>query len=168
MNFLDENRGLKDNWIADNIYFLAVALILAFGVIQTTGTALETDNPVVTVVSCSMYPEYKVGDVVMVKGESFENINEGDVIVFDAESQEVDIPVIHRVISKGENSLETQGDNTQGQNEFEKDIRPDQIHGKAFFSIPRVGLVKLGTMDILGLTGQPFVFDSIPACERVN
>lgn len=168
MDFLQKWNKVKNHRLFDEFYFFALALILAFGVIQTTGTALDTDRPVVTVVSCSMYPQYKVGDVIMVQGESFEDIEEDDVIVFDAESPDVSIPVIHRVVLKRNDSLETRGDNTRGQNDFEKDISTDQIHGTAFFRVPRVGLIKLAAMDITGLEGQPLVFDSIPKCERLT
>lgn len=159
---------LKDSRFFSEFYFFSVALLLAFGIIQSTGVVLDTDKPVVTVVSCSMYPEYDVGDVIVVEGERFEDIREGDVIVYDAESADVNIPIIHRVILKNEVYLETQGDNTRGQHDFEKNITGDQIHGKAAFSIPRVGLVKILAMDILGYSGdRPLVIDNTPSCQRV-
>lgn len=168
---MDVEETWKDirnsEWFSE-FYFLAVALILAFGIIQTTGAVLDTEKPVVTVVSCSMYPEYNVGDIIVVKGEKFEDIEEDDVIVYDAESPETDIPIIHRVIIKREDSLETQGDNTRGQHEFEKNITADQIYGEAFFKIPRVGLVKILAMDLVGFSGDtPLVIDNTPDCYRV-
>lgn len=159
---------IKNSRTFSEFYFLAVALILAFGIIQSAGTVLETEKPVVTVVSCSMYPEYNVGDVILVKGAEFGEIQESDVIVYDAESTEVNIPIIHRVIIKNENSLETQGDNTRGQHDFEKNITSEQIYGKAFFSVPRVGLVKILAMDLAGYSGdRPLVIDNTPSCRRV-
>lgn len=159
---------LKNTRIFTEFYFIALALVLAFGIIQTSGVVLNADKPVVTVVSCSMYPEYNVGDVILVQGQSFEEIEEGDVIVYDAESPQVNIPIIHRVILKTEDHVETKGDNTRGQHEFEKNIRPDQIYGEAAFSIPRVGLVKILAMDILGYSGdRPLVIDNTPSCHRV-
>lgn len=161
-------NSVKNSDIFDEFYFLAIALILAFGIIQTTGAALDTDRPVVTVVSCSMYPEYNVGDVIVVKGEEFEDIEEGDVIVYDAESPDVNIPIIHRVVEKHSYYLETRGDNTRGQHEFEKNITGDQIYGKAVFKLPRVGLVKILAMDLVGYAGdQPLVIDNTPSCQRV-
>lgn len=160
---------IKQSRPFDEFYFFAIALILAFGVIQTTGTALDTDRPVVTVTSCSMYPHYKVGDVVVVQGEKFEDIEEGDIIVFDAESAEVNIPVIHRVVVKEEDRLETRGDNTRGQNSFEKDISPDQVYGTAVFKVPRIGLVKLLAIDFTGFGGnQPLALDAIPKCRSIS
>ncbi len=209
-------------------YFIVLALVLAFGILQFSGTAMGTDKPVVSVVSCSMYPEYDRGDVLGVNGVSFDEIEEGDVIVYqvpleveielngerftvteeasntaigevkvltvqedeavlevdgerlrirDSGSYTVsgeritirsvsgmDIPVVHRVTHKGEESLETKGDNNPQQLDFEKDIRPEQIHGKVFFKIPKVGAVKLIAMDFTGMTGQPFVIDSYRSC----
>ncbi|MFB6199970.1 MAG: signal peptidase I [Candidatus Nanohaloarchaea archaeon] len=170
----------QNNWNLDNsailkeVYFLAIALILAFGVIQTTGTLLNTDKPVVTVVSCSMYPKYTVGDVVVVQGEPFDNIKVGDIAVYNSRS-ELSIPVIHRVVEKRENSLETRGDNNRGQLEFEKNVTPEQIHGTALFSIPRVGAVKLLAMDLTGVGGvnteyrnRPLRLENSYTCESIN
>lgn len=161
-------RDIRESGVFDEFYFLAIALILAFGIIQTTGAIMDTDKPVVTVVSCSMYPQYDVGDVIVVQGEEFEDIEEGDVIVYDAESEESEIPIIHRVTVKREGSLETQGDNTRGQHEFEKNITADQIYGESAFKIPKVGLVKILAMDLVGFSGdRPLVLDSTPNCYRV-
>lgn len=197
-------------------YFIVLALILAFGILQFSGTVLGTDRPVVSVVSCSMYPEYDRGDVLGVKGSDFEDLQEDDVIVFQvpfhAELEinderfnvsgetsntplgtvkvisvqnnqallEVDgdrlqvqdggsytvsgqqmivrdisgmqTPIVHRIISKDENSVATKGDNNPEQLEFEKDIRPENIHGRVFFRIPKIGMVKLAPMDFMGMT----------------
>ncbi len=218
-------------------YFFAIALILAFGTLQTTGSVMNTDRPVVTVVSCSMYPDYDVGDIIGVQGTGYENIEVGDVIVYevpnkvefsvagekhvlnesnaadyteagavklvqvDGDSKAaivsidgrnakmvegktfdyngqtfevnsvsgMDIPVIHRVIRKNSDHLETQGDNTIGQHEFEKHIEPNQIHGEAVFKIPRIGLVKILAIDILGLgNNAPLALDSTPNCQVRN
>lgn len=212
------------------IYFIVLALVLAFGILQTTGTALGTDKPVVSVVSCSMYPEYDRGDVLFVNGVDFDTINEGEIIVYQVpmkasvsingesfelgeqasetplgpakvtnvensnavlefggerirviqgssysvDSQEVEvnqvsgmnIPVVHRVTEKRENSLETKGDANPQQLDFETDIRPEQIHGKVFFRIPKLGAVKLIAMDLVGLSGQPLTIDSYSSCRN--
>lgn len=197
-------------------YFIVLALILAFGILQFSGTVLGTDRPVVSVVSCSMYPEYDRGDVLGVKGADFEDLQEDDVIVFQVPFQaeleinderfnisgetsntplgtvkvisvqnnqallEVDgdrlqvqdggsytvsgqqmivrdisgmqTPIVHRIISKDKNSVATKGDNNPEQLEFEKDIRPENIHGRVFFIIPKIGMVKLAPMDFMGMT----------------
>lgn len=237
---------LQDREMFREFYFLSIALILAFGTLQTTGTVLDTDRAVVSVVSCSMYPGpgeeglYK-GDILVVKGTPFDQIKEGDTIVYDVPdsinfsvaaqeyrlrknsssdrpsaetpvgrielveavrgkdnvdrallnvdgrevvvqegesfqsgSMTVDvgsvhtmpIPVVHRVIRKYSDHLETKGINNPGQLDFEKDVRPDQIHGKVFFRIPRIGLIKILAMDLVGFNGDaPLVLDRYRQCR---
>lgn len=155
---------VRDSRFFQEFYFIAIALLLAFGTIQTSGTVFQTDKPVVTVVSCSMYPELKVGDLVFVQGQDFDDIEEGDVVVYDV--AEMSIPVVHRVVEKRENSLETYGDNNNGQLEFEKNVTPQQIHGKKVFTVPRVGLVKILAMDLVGFSGdRPLVIDNTNRCS---
>lgn len=161
-------HNVKQSRGFDEFYFFAIALILAFGTLQTTGTVMDTDKPVVTVVSCSMYPHYDVGDIILVQGQEFENIEQGDIAVYESGSPDQSIPVIHRVVAKHDNYLETQGDNNRGQLEFEKRVEPEQIHGTAVVSIPKIGMVKLVTMDVFGISGPEDNFleiDSIPQCS---
>jgi hypothetical protein len=239
MEFVDE---VIENEVFDWIYFLALALILAFGTITTTGTALSTDKPVVSVVSCSMYPEYHKGDIIVVQGEKFSDIEVGEVVVYGvpdrvdftvngqsytleenspmhntsadtsvgtvslvevgsklrpgsssavisidgdrmtaSEGEELSvggeelsidrissmpIPVVHRVVEKSEDSLQTRGDANNRQLDFESDVRPFQIHGTAMFTIPRLGAVKILAMDFVGFQGdKPFVLDVYSPCR---
>ncbi|MBC5792517.1 MAG: signal peptidase I [Nanohaloarchaea archaeon] len=233
-DIVEKLSAVKSSREFKEYYFFAIALILAFGTLQTAGSVTNTDRPVVTVVSCSMYPDYDVGDIIGVQGTGYENIEVGDVIVYDVpkkveftvggerhvlndsnaadyteagavkllqvegdskaaivsidgqnvkmiegksfdyggQSFEVnsisgmDIPVIHRVIRKNSDHLETQGDNTLGQHEFEKNIEPEQIYGEAVFKIPRIGLVKILAIDILGIgNNAPLTIDSTPDCQ---
>jgi signal peptidase I len=218
-------------------YFLALALILAFGTIQTTGTALNTDRPVVSVISCSMYPEYSVGDILIVQGRDFEDIETGDIAIYqvpdridftvngesftleedspdhntsvgtsigevellevepdlqngndrallridgeevtvseNGENNRIDVerisgqpvPIVHRVISKSEDSVQTQGDANSRQLDFESDVRPFQIYGTTAFKIPRIGAGKLIVMDLVGFNGdKPLVLDNMRTC----
>lgn len=219
-------------------YFLTISLILAFGILQTSGTFLQTDKPVVSVVSCSMYPSLNVGDVLLVKGENYEEIEQEEIVVYSIkeatitvngeenilkdydggkqldtaagkikllrilegpsgdpagarvslndqiytiaegealqangatlelkEARGMNIPVVHRVIEKNKDYLETKGDNNQRQLEFEDRVEPEQIHGTMWFKIPRVGGIKLLVMDLIGFSGDaPLRIDSYPKC----
>lgn len=154
---------IREKRVFQEFFFFAIALLLAFGTLQTTGSLVQTDKPVVTVVSCSMYPQLNVGDLVVVHGEDFSQIEKDEVVVYDVD--EMPIPVVHRVIEKRANSLETMGDNNPGQLDFEKNVTPDQIHGSQIFKIPRLGLVKILAMDIIGFNGdRPLVIDNTPRC----
>lgn len=151
---------IKESRFFNEFYFLAIALILAFGVINTSGTALNTDKPVVTVISCSMYPVYNTGDILLVDGVDYPEIETGDVIVYSVENSGLSTPIVHRVIEKNPEYLQTKGDNNPGQLEFESRVTPEQVHGRALFSIPRIGGLKLVAIDLLGYSGgSPLVLD---------
>ncbi len=121
-----------------------------------------------------------IGDVVLVKGADFEKIEagreDGDVIVFKSKDEELNQkmpPMIHRVISRNETSLETMGDanndqvkycvsqggvhrithNTCTENErlikIEQDIREEQVKGQAYIVLPNLGYTKLVPMCIV-------------------
>jgi len=244
-NFVDENRFL------DETYFVILSVVLAFGILQTLGTGLGTEKPVVTVISTSMCPALQVGDILVVKHQSFEDVQEDDIVVYDvpdtveltvngeeyllrandthpdpsvqtsigevqlkdvipsrdrnrdrvtllvngdkpvldgSESNLIEgeryqigngtlsvnyatslpytgVPIVHRVVEKEDDHIETIGDNNPSQLEFETNVRPDQIHGTVFINVPRLGLVKILAMDFLGYNGdQPFVLDNTPSC----
>lgn len=84
---LDIDEDSAFGIITDNIYFILLALILAFGTLQLGGSVLQTETPMVSVVSCSMYPALNVGDVLLVKGTNIENIEVDDVIVYDVKNE---------------------------------------------------------------------------------
>lgn len=162
----DRWENLRQSKGFNEFYFFAVALILAFGTLQFTGTVMETDKPVVSVVSCSMYPQLHVGDILIVRGTGFESIEENDVIVYSTE--EMEIPVVHRVVEKHDTYLETRGDNNPAQLDFERNVTADQVRGTVLFNIPRIGGIKLLAMDLTGLNGPrdtPLVIDSYPSCR---
>lgn len=233
------SSALKSFYSKD-VYFLIIALVLAFGVLQTSGTVMNSDKPVVSVVSCSMYPSLNVGDVLLVHGADYENINEEDIIVYavkeakitvdgteyeintyndkgtvstnageiqlknvfqdssnnaveaiisvDGETMRVSedrayqinganvkigeitgmsIPIVHRIIEKNRDFVQTKGDNNQRQLSFEKEVKPEQIHGKVALLIPRIGGLKILAMDLIGFNGdKPLVIDSYPVCEK--
>ena len=90
---------------------------------------------------------FNKGDVIVLKGIEFEEINRGDIIVFQSKGHE---PIIHRVIELREESVGTKGDNNSQQITFEKYIAKDEIIGKAIFKVPLLGWVKVIFMEVLG------------------
>jgi signal peptidase I len=82
------------------------------------------------------------GDIILVVAP--ENLNVGDVIVFDAEQRN---PIIHRIINISNGVYTTKGDHNQGFLSYEKNISSKQIIGKAIFRIPLIGWVKLVFFD---------------------
>lgn len=243
--FVDESRFL------DETYFIVLSVVLAFGILQTLGTGLGTEKPVVTVISTSMCPALHVGDILLVEHQSFDELSEGDIVVYDVpdtaefeingneyrlrandsdstpsvntsigevelidvvparnrDKDQVDlrvngekpvigesrsnlvegetyqingetvrinymtdlpyegVPIVHRVVEKQDEYLETIGDNNPSQIEFESNVQPDQIHGTVFLNVPRLGLIKILGMDFVGYSGdRPFVIDNTPSC----
>lgn len=85
------------------------------------------------------------GDILFIVGANPEKLEIGDVIIFDAGQQN---PIIHRIVSikeeDGSYVFSTIGDNNQGQLNFEKNIKEEQIIGKAALKlVPSLGWVKL-------------------------
>ncbi|MFH1327092.1 MAG: signal peptidase I [archaeon] len=88
---------------------------------------------------------FNKGDILFIIGVNPKNIEKGDIIIFDANSQN---PIIHRVIEiKQENEeyiFSTMGDNVGRIQPFEERIKSNQIIGKAVFKLaPYLGWGKL-------------------------
>jgi signal peptidase I len=95
---------------------------------------------------------FNKGDIIVLYGKEPEDIDVGEVIVFNSNQA---YPIIHRVISKTKINnryyFETKGDHNPGPGDVDKDISEDRIIGKALFRIPYVGWLKIGLFDLLGL-----------------
>ena len=88
---------------------------------------------------------FNKGDILFIVGAKPSKLNIGDVIIFDASRAN---PVIHRIIEineqGGEYTFSTIGDNNNGQLNFEKIIKSEEIVGKAAFKLaPYLGWGKL-------------------------
>jgi|TARA_Y100000310_G_scaffold107162_2_gene105619 hypothetical protein len=82
---------------------------------------------------------FNKGDILFIIGAKPEKLKVGDVIIFNAGTNN---PIIHRIVDL--DPLETIGDNNNGQLNFEKSIQENQVMGKAVFKIaPYVGWIKL-------------------------
>jgi signal peptidase len=105
-----EKEATLKKRIIVTIIILGVAFSGAFLVYFIMQVALNTDTPMVVVVSGSMEPKLHRGDLLFLRGKDGENIKngtiegkEGDIIVFDAHgiwSNPPPDPVVHRVIDK--------------------------------------------------------------------
>jgi hypothetical protein len=88
---------------------------------------------------------FNKGDILFLIGANPERLRIGDVIIFDAGRNN---PIIHRIVNikyeDGKHIFSTIGDNNNGQWDFEKEIREEQLMGKAIFKIaPYLGWGKL-------------------------
>jgi len=88
---------------------------------------------------------FNKGDILFISGANTEKLKVGDIIIFVASTKN---PVIHRIVKIQETSegriFSTYGDNNRGQLSFEKEIRENQIIGKAQIRlVPYLGWIKL-------------------------
>ncbi len=107
-------------------------------------------SPVYVVVSSSMVPTLKIGDLVVVLNVPFNSIHIGDVIVYVTPTPTGGcggLVVVHRVVGvAADGGLITQGDNRQSnptpdEPSFWPYVHSDCVRGKVMISIPYLGLV---------------------------
>lgn len=95
-------KGIAE-WL---IYGAAFALIV-WGAPKALAEILNTDYPIASITSSSMWPALKQGDLVFIKGVSGkEDINIGDIAVYANDKGFT----IHRVVEKREDSFVAKGD----------------------------------------------------------
>ncbi|HYD03405.1 MAG TPA: signal peptidase I [Alphaproteobacteria bacterium] len=86
---------------------------------------------------------FNKGDIIILKGITFEELQVGDILVYDTK---LSYPVIHRVVAKTD-VIETKGDHNQNQlldaKINERYISKDDIIGIAWVKIPYLGYVKI-------------------------
>ncbi len=104
-----------------------------------------TQNPFYVVASGSMIPELEVYDVLIVQGhEPFEDIEKGDIIVFNRPSDH-DRVIVHRVVSVIDDdpkTLRTKGDaNPASIPGTDFPITEEEYIGKVVYTLPQVGYV---------------------------
>jgi len=100
---------------------------------------------------------FNKGDIMVLVGRDGENIEVGDVIVFNSNGKD---PIIHRVVKKIQDDeiyFQTKGDNNKDSirnNRLdETNVREDIIIGKAVFRVPFLGYIKIWFVEILKFIG---------------
>jgi len=93
----------------------------------------------------SLRKGFNKGDILFLLKANPEKLEVGDIIIFNANQRN---PVIHRIVEikekNGEKIFSTLGDNNPDQINFEKEIKENQIIGKASFRlVPYAGWIKL-------------------------
>lgn len=134
--------------IFSTLGYIVSGIIIALGVNYGLAFALSTDMPIVAVQSYSMVPTFSKGDILIIQGTPPNLLEIGNIIVFSAPGQ--DAPIVHRIIKKNaDGTFQTKGDANNGQLAFEKSIKPEQIHGKHLLTIPYIGWIKIGFIEII-------------------
>ena len=88
-------KKLSDLPFVEDIIYISGGIILAFIIYSALGFGLQTDKPVLTVVSGSMEPTLSVGDLIVISGKDVLEIEKGDIIVFNPGI--VNKLIVHRV-----------------------------------------------------------------------
>jgi len=134
-------RLISKNVIKDLIIVAVGVIIIWIGLQVVFGT----ENPFYVVASGSMIPELLVYDVLIVQGHvSFEDVQIGDIIVFDRPSGH-DRVIVHRVVSildEDPRTLRTKGDNNVASIPgTDSPITETEYIGKVEYVIPQIGYV---------------------------
>ena len=106
--------------------------------------AMGTSSPLVVVTSDSMLPTFERGHLLVLQSRAPEDINVGDVVVYNATWYDL-APVVHRVIARenisGEYLYTVKGDHNDDPDPFP--ITYDQIIGVVVYAIPWIGNITL-------------------------
>jgi len=121
--------------VAVGVLIVWLALVVIFG----------TQNPFYVVSSGSMIPVLEVYDVLVVQGnEPFEDIDVGDIIVFNRPSGH-DRVIVHRVVSIIEDdpkTIRTKGDaNPSSIPGTDYPVTEEEYIGKVAYVIPQIGFI---------------------------
>ncbi len=102
---------------------------------------------------------FNKGDIMVLKGIKIENVEVGDIIVFDGRGSRD--PIIHRVIKvyevDGKKYVQTKGDRNSDSSPLlgEDKIGQEKLVGIAVARIPLLGWVKIGFVEIInGFRGR--------------
>ena len=168
----------QKDWIEIAVYIF-LGYLIAVGVNKGLAYGLQTDYPVVAVVSKSMEHAHaqetfvpyfaaknftteqirslpfddgmRMGDIVVVRGVPFNKIEVGAVIVYKFPGRE---PIIHRVVEITPDGLITKGDNNRNSDQAGGGIAPvikaENVKGKAVLHIPMLGYVKIIYLKMTG------------------
>jgi signal peptidase len=151
----EEKKTLPKKKIIIAVIMIVFAFFGSFLVYFILQISLNSETPVVVVISNSMVPNINKGDLLFVRGVEPDNIQngttenlEGDIIVFDARGLWIgapDEPIVHRVIDKWETSgvwyFQTKGDANPSPDPAP--VPEDRVYGIVVGVIPFIGWVKI-------------------------
>jgi len=128
--------------VIKDIVIVAVAILVIWIGLQV---AFGTQNPFYVVASGSMIPVLQVYDIIIIQGhEPFEEVQVGDIIVFDRPSDHNRV-IVHRVqaiLDEDPKTVRTQGDaNPTWIRGTDYPITEEEYIGKVAYIIPQVGYI---------------------------
>ena len=142
-------RGLL-GWV---VYLAVIVAAIVLGP-TVLGAALGTEYPMAAISSGSMWPELKVGDVVLLKGvDTIDDVKVGDIVAFRHEKGFA----IHRIASIDGDQITTRGDaNTK----MDEPIQIENVIGKVptvaglLVKVPYVGNLSFLLGPLLNKTNE--------------
>jgi len=140
--------------IISTVRYIVIGLILAVVINQGLGFALGAPKPIMAVVSNSMVPVFYKGDLIVIKGVDCQDVNKGDIIVYDNPIRQ--IPIVHRVVGIDEDGgsriFTTKGDNNDHTDQvtgISPPVRCSWVRGKVKLIVPKLGMFKVGLMELM-------------------
>ena len=131
--------------IAVVIMWIGIQVVFGTEMLTLEGNQIKVGGPFYVVVSGSMIPVLQVYDIIVIQGhDPFEEVEIGDIIVFDRPSDHNRV-IVHRVVSitnEDPKTIRTQGDANPGSipgTDFP--ITEEEYIGKVAYIIPQLGYV---------------------------
>ena len=131
--------------VAVVIMWIGIQVVFGTEMLTLEGNQIKVGGPFYVVVSGSMIPVLQVYDIIVIQGhDTFEEVEIGDIIVFDRPSDHNRV-IVHRVVSitnEDPKTIRTQGDANPGSipgTDFP--ITEEEYIGKVAHIIPQLGYV---------------------------
>lgn len=130
--------------------YVLIVIIIVGGFQLVLNSELGT-SPVYVVVSPSMVPTLKIGDLVIAEPYPYSGIKVGDVIIYvppDPEGGCSGLTIVHRVVAITSQGLITQGDdritNPRPDEPYQwPPVTPACMKAKVVFAVPYLGLISM-------------------------
>ncbi len=173
--------------VAVVIMWIGIQVIFGTEMLTLEGNQIKVGGPFYVVVSGSMIPVLQVYDIIVIQGhDTFEEVEIGDIIVFDRPSDHNRV-IVHRVVSitnEDPRTIRTQGDANPGSipgTDFP--ITEEEYIGKVAYIIPQLGYITqilqpptnyiiiavvIGIMIIKQFTGKKKDVDDIVSKETLE
>ena len=173
--------------VAVVIMWIGIQVVFGTEMLTLEGNQIKVGGPFYVVVSGSMIPVLQVYDIIVIQGhDPFEEVQIGDIIVFDRPSDHNRV-IVHRVVSitnEDPKTIRTQGDANPGSipgTDFP--ITEEEYIGKVAYIIPQLGYVTqilqpptnyiiiavvIGIMIIKQFTGKKKDVDDIVSKETLE
>ena len=119
---------------------LICSISIVLQVIKNPGeTANIFGYKVFNIISGSMEPNLKIGDLVIIKDDETENIKKGDIITYRLEGSAITHRVVNIIKENGKIYYQTKGDNNNANDEVL--VESKDIEGVYVFRIPKLGIL---------------------------